>query len=108
MQVTKQCRLRFGITSGFVDEVDIDVVPLDICGILLGIPYLYDRKDIFYNEDNRYQLTKDGIEYIVRAQCMQTNLSLVSANQMKRLVNTSKNFVLMLVKAKYVEWVFHN
>ena len=36
---------------------------------------------------------------------MQTNLSLVSANQMKRLVNTSKNFVLMLVKAKYVEQI---
>ena len=54
LQVTKQCRLRFSITSGFVDEVDLDVVPLDICGIVLGSPYLYDRKAIFYREDNRY------------------------------------------------------
>ena len=46
LQVAKQCRLRFAITSGFVDEVDLDVVMLDICGIVLGSPYLYDRKVI--------------------------------------------------------------
>ena len=60
----------FVITSGFVDEVDLDVVPLDICGIVLGSPYLYDRKAIFYREDNRYQRTKDGIEYFVHAHRM--------------------------------------
>ena len=51
----------FVITSGFVDEVDLDVVPLDICGIVLGSPYLYDRHAIFYREDNMYQLTKYGV-----------------------------------------------
>ena len=34
---------------------------------------------------------------------MKTNISLVSASQMKRLVNASKNFILMIVKVKYVE-----
>ena len=53
---------------------------------MLGSPYMYDRKAIFYGEDNRYQLTKDGIDYIVRAHRMKTNISLVSANQMKRLI----------------------
>ena len=52
---------------------------------------------------NRYQLTKDGIEYIVRAHRMKSNISLVSANQMKRLVNASKNFFIMIVKTKDVE-----
>ena len=93
LQVTKQCRLRFSITYGFVDEVDLDVVPLDICGIVLGSPYIYDRKAIFYREDNIYHLTKYGIEYIVHAHCMKTNVSLVFSNQMKRLVNASKNSV---------------
>ena len=79
LQVTKQCRLRFSITSGFVDEVDLDVAMLNICGIVLGSPYLYDRKDIFYREENMYQLTKYVIEYIVHAHCMKNNVSLVSA-----------------------------
>ena len=31
---------------------------------------------------------------------MKTNLALVNSGQMKRLVNSSKNFVLMIVKPK--------
>jgi hypothetical protein len=44
LNVTKQCRIRFSIASKLIDEVDLDVVPLDICGIVLESPYLYDRK----------------------------------------------------------------
>ena len=55
-QVTKQCKLRFAITSKFIDEDEFDVVPLDICGIVLGSPYLYDRKAIFYRIHNKYHL----------------------------------------------------
>jgi hypothetical protein len=44
LNVTKQCRIRFSIASKLIDEVDLDIVPLDICGIVLGSPYLYDRK----------------------------------------------------------------
>ncbi len=66
LQVTKQCKLKFAITSKFVDEVQLDVVPLDIRGIVLGSHYLYERKAIFFKEENKYHLTKDGVEYIVR------------------------------------------
>ena len=48
-----------------MDEVELDVVPLDICGIVLGSPYLYDRKAVFYREQNKYHLFKDGVENIV-------------------------------------------
>jgi hypothetical protein len=48
LNVTKQCRLRFAIASKMIDEVDLDVVPLHVCGIVLGSPYLYDRHAIFF------------------------------------------------------------
>ena len=73
---------------------------MDICGIVLGRPYLYDRKAIFYREKNQYHLFKDGIEYIVHAQHMKTSMSLISIGQMKMLVNVSKNFILMMIKVK--------
>ena len=76
------------------------MVPLDICGIVLGSPYFYNRKAIFYHEDNKYQLTKDGKEYIVRAHQKKLNLSLINSGQMKRIVNVSKRYLLMVVKAK--------
>jgi hypothetical protein len=34
LQVTRQCRLKFVIASKLVGEVELDVVPLDICGII--------------------------------------------------------------------------
>jgi hypothetical protein len=90
LQVTKKCKLIFAITSSFIDEVELDVVPLDICRIFLGSPYLYDKKAIFYREHNKYHLFKDGIEFIVRAHQMKTNLSIVTTRKMKTLVNARK------------------
>jgi hypothetical protein len=90
----------FAITANFRDEVEIDVIPLDICGIVLGSPYLYDRRAIFHRHENKYHLFKNGVEYIVRAHTKKMNLSLVNAGQMKRLVNASKNFVLLMIKPK--------
>ena len=86
LQVTKKCILKFAISDKFKDEVELDVVPLDICGIVLGIPYLYDRKAIFYREKNKYNIFKDGIEYVIHAHRMKTILSLISTCQMKSLV----------------------
>ncbi len=40
------------------------------------------------------------MEYIVREHKVKTNLTIVTAGQMKRLVNASNNFVLMMVKFK--------
>jgi hypothetical protein len=44
LHITKQCTLKFAISSKFVDKVTCDVVPLSECGMVLGSPYLYDRK----------------------------------------------------------------
>jgi hypothetical protein len=44
LQVTKQCKIKFSITSKFFDEVELDGVPLDICDIVLGSPYLFDME----------------------------------------------------------------
>lgn len=47
MQVTKQCRLKFAMNKDFIDEVFVNSIPHAIHGIILGIPYLFDRKEIF-------------------------------------------------------------
>jgi hypothetical protein len=83
LQVTKQCKIKFEITSKYHDEVDVDIVPLDICGIVLGIPYLYDIKSIFYREESKYFFKKDGKEYIVCAHRMKIDRSFVATGQLK-------------------------
>jgi hypothetical protein len=102
LNVTKQCRVRFFIASKLIDEVDLDVASLDICGIVLGSPYLYDRKEVFFHQENKYHLTKGGVEYIVRVHNMRVNTTLVSAGKMKKLINTNKKYVLMVIREKDV------
>ena len=58
LNVTKQCKVRFVIAMKLIEEVEMDVVPLDICGIVLGSPYLYDRDAILFRKENKYHLTK--------------------------------------------------
>jgi hypothetical protein len=98
LDVNKQCRVRFSIASKLIDEVDLDVLSLDICGIVLGSPYLYNRKEVLFHHENKYHLTKWGVEYIVRSHSMRVNTTLVSAGQMKRLINIKKRYVLMFVR----------
>jgi hypothetical protein len=76
------------------------VVPLDICGIVLGSPYLYDQKTIFYREHNQYHLFKEGIEYIVHSHSFKNDKSLGTTQQLKRVVNASRNLALMSIQCK--------
>ena len=65
------------------------MIPLDICGIVLGSPYLYDHDAIFYRKEHKSHLKKYGIGYIVRAHKTKNHLDLINANQMKRLISSS-------------------
>ena len=83
--------MRFAITTSFIDTVELDVVPLEITGIVLGSAYLYDKKIIFYRHEKKYHILKYGKEFIVRAHHKKTNIALVNAGKVKRLVNSSNN-----------------
>jgi hypothetical protein len=102
LNVTKQCRVIFFIASNLIDEVDLDVLSLDICGIVFESPYLYDVKAVFFQHENKYHLTKGGVEYIVRAHSVRVNTTIVSAGKMKRLIKTNKIYVPMVVREKDV------
>jgi hypothetical protein len=84
LHITKKCTLKFAISSKFVDEVTCDVVPLNECGMVLGSPYLYDRKTIFYREHNQYHLIKEGNEYVVHAHHLKENQSLQTMEQLRK------------------------
>jgi hypothetical protein len=82
MHITKQCTLKFAISSKHVDEVTCDVVLLRECGMILGSPYLFDRKAIFYRTKNQYQFTKAGHDYVVHAHRVKENKTLQTREQL--------------------------
>ena len=96
--MTRKHILRFAITAKFLDEVEIDVVPLDISSIVLGSPYIYDRRELFHCHENKHHSFKNGIEYTVKAHSKKMDLSLIHARKMKRIVNASQNFALLMFK----------
>ncbi|XP_061988451.1 uncharacterized protein LOC133706921 [Rosa rugosa] len=99
MQITKQCTcFKFAITNRYIDEVTCEVVPLDVCQVILGSPYLWDRDAIHYRRLRKYRLVKDGKEFHINACKPQSTDNLLTANQAKRLVNSCARFVLLMIR----------
>jgi len=40
MQVIRKCKLNFAMNVDYIDEVELDIVPLNVAGIVLGSIYL--------------------------------------------------------------------
>jgi hypothetical protein len=59
VMVSQQCQVEFKI-GGYRDEILCDVIPMDVCHILLGRPWKYDRKVIHDGRKNTYTLEKNG------------------------------------------------
>jgi hypothetical protein len=59
VMITKQCLVDIKI-GGYRDEILCDVIPMDVCHILLGIPWQFDRHVIHDGRKNTYTLEKNG------------------------------------------------
>jgi hypothetical protein len=57
--ITKQCLVEFKI-GGYNDKILCDVIPMDVCHLLLGRPWQYDRNVIHDERMNTYTLEKNG------------------------------------------------
>jgi hypothetical protein len=116
LHITKQCTLKFSISSKFVDEVTYDVVPLNECGMVLGNTYLYDHKSIFYMEQNQYYLIKAGKEYGVHAHHLKANQTLQTMEQLRKAAHARNTPIIVpnqLIDLKkehemIVEWKFNH
>jgi hypothetical protein len=57
--VTKQCLVEFKIV-GYNDKILCDFIPMDVCHLLLGRPWKYDKNVIHDGRMNTYTLEKNG------------------------------------------------
>jgi hypothetical protein len=46
--------IKFSISKTYKDEVWCDVIPMDACHLLLGMPWKYDIKVMHDGEKNTY------------------------------------------------------
>ena len=60
--VSEQCEIDLKI-GNFKDKVICDVMPMDVCHILFGRPWQYDKNTKYDVKKNVYELEKDGIKH---------------------------------------------
>jgi hypothetical protein len=59
LKVTHKVRVPFTVDA-YVDEVECDVLPLELCGVLLGRLWQYDRNVTHAGRANTYSFVHDG------------------------------------------------
>jgi hypothetical protein len=59
VMITKQCLVEIKI-GGYKDEISCDVILVDVCHILLGIPWQFNKNVIHDGRKNTYTLEKNG------------------------------------------------
>jgi hypothetical protein len=62
--VSQQCNVEFKI-GGYKDEILCDVILMDVCHILLGRPWKFDRNAIHDGRKNTYTLKTNGRTHIL-------------------------------------------
>jgi len=60
--VDEQCEVEFQIGM-YKDKIICDVMPMDVCHILLGRPWQFDRSAVHDGKTNCYKFVKDGIKH---------------------------------------------
>jgi len=65
VKVTNKVRVSFTV-GDYVDEVEYDVLPLEVCGLLLGRPWQYDRNALHVGRANTYSFVYDGKQRILK------------------------------------------
>ncbi|GKA79380.1 reverse transcriptase domain-containing protein [Tanacetum coccineum] len=61
VKVTHKCLVTFSIGTKYTDEIWCEVIPMDACHLLLGRPWLYDRRAKHDGFRNTYSFKKDGL-----------------------------------------------
>lgn len=59
MLVNEQFKAEFQIGT-YSDRILCDVMPMDVCHVLLGRPWYFDRKVVYYGRSNTFTFEKDG------------------------------------------------
>ncbi|XP_021969096.1 uncharacterized protein LOC110864356 isoform X1 [Helianthus annuus] len=84
IRVSTRVLITFSIGQEYKDEIWCDVIPMDACHVLLGRPWLFDRKVVHDGYKNTYSFVKDGRKI--------TLLPLMSKNTLERRTLTANMF----------------
>ena len=78
--------------------MEVDAVPLNVRGVVFGSTYFYMTYKIFMMRVNRYSFIKDVKSFIIVAYKGKSKIYLLSSNQAKKLINSSRKFSFLFLR----------
>eukprot|EP00253_Pinus_taeda_P026745 PITA_26745 len=107
--VDEQSEVEFQI-GRYKDKIICDIMPMDVCHILLGRPWQYDRKVTHDGVMNCYKFEKDGVRHTLvpikeekgAAETSETKALLVSGKQFLKQVESSEIGYAVVKKTRTV------
>eukprot|EP00253_Pinus_taeda_P027901 PITA_27901 len=94
--VDEQCEVEFQIGK-YKDKILCDVMPMDVCHLLLGRPWQFDRSAVHDGKTNRYKFVKDGIKHTL-VPIKEKNTA--EASGVKALLLGGKEFIRQIVDSE--------
>jgi hypothetical protein len=101
---SQQCQVEFKI-GGYKDEILCDVIPMDVCHILLGRPWQFDINVIHDGINNTYTLENNGRTHMLlpiedREQKTKASSSilLMSGKELLKEVKEEKEMQFLVVR----------
>eukprot|EP00253_Pinus_taeda_P016056 PITA_16056 len=88
--VDEQSEVEFQI-GRYKDKIICDIMPMDVCHILLGRPWQYDRKVTHDRVMNCYKFEKDGVRHTLVP--IREEKETIEANETKALLMSGKQFL---------------
>ncbi|RVW65387.1 hypothetical protein CK203_022204 [Vitis vinifera] len=101
--VKQRCLVKFSLGKKYMDEAWCDVIPMTICHMLLGRPWLYDRKVIYDGYANTYSFTFKGKEFvldplqILEFEARKKTVPVLTMRQFSRVLHEG-DMLLMVIK----------
>eukprot|EP00253_Pinus_taeda_P002212 PITA_02212 len=107
--VDEQSKVEFKI-GRYKDKIICDIMPMDVCHILLGRPWQYDRKVTHDGVMNCYKFEKDGVRHTLvpikeekeSAETNETKALLVSGKQFLKQVENNEIGYAVVKKTRSV------
>lgn len=63
--VKQRCLVKFSLGKKYIDEAWCDVIPMTVCHMLLGRPWLYDRRVYYDGYANTYSFKFQGKKFVL-------------------------------------------
>jgi len=106
--VHEECEVEFHIGK-YKDKVICDIMRMDVCHILLGRPWQYDRKVVHDGKTHCYKFVKDGIRHTLvpikeeeRAEVSEMKALLMGGKQFLKQIDESEVNCAIVRRAKTV------